>query len=96
MIYILKFDRPLGSQNPRGKAQFYLGFCEDGKLEARLNEHRRGTGAKITRAAKLRGIGFLVVATLPGDRSVERWLKSQKSTPRIVERLKRKGEAWQH
>lgn len=89
MIYILKFDRPLGDlSNPRGQAQYYLGYCEDGRLADRLAEHRAGSGAAITRACVKRGIPFDVLLTLPGDRAFERRLKTKyKNTPRLVRRL---------
>jgi hypothetical protein len=43
----------------------------------------------MLRAAVDRGIGFEVVATMPGDRTTERRLKKQKNTRRIVERMQR-------
>lgn len=87
MIYILEFDQPLGTA--RHCARFYLGYCDDDRLPDRLAEHHAGRGAAMTRFAVLNGIGFKVVATLPGDRRVERLLKRRKNTPRIVDRLKR-------
>lgn len=87
MIYVLQFSKPLGNPyNPRGTARFYVGYCEDGRLQARLAEHHNGGGAAITRAALERGITFEVVLTLPGDRNEERRLKRQKNTPRLVAR----------
>lgn len=90
MIYILKFDRPLGSQNPRGQARYYIGYCDDGNLDSRLEDHRTGAGAAITRACVRRGIGFELVLTLPGDRTEERKLKNRKSTPKLVQQLLKK------
>lgn len=88
-IYILEFSEPLGSN--RHSARFYLGYCEDDRLQMRLKEHYMGAGAKITRAAVQRGFGLRLVATFPGDRELERKLKRQKNTPRIVQRLKKAG-----
>lgn len=87
MIYILQFSEPLGSA--RHQASFYVGYCEDNRLEQRFREHLKGEGAAITRAALKRGISFRVLATLPGTREDERKLKRQKNTPRIVRRLQR-------
>lgn len=87
MIYILEFSAPLG--NERHRARFYLGYCEADRLAERLAEHRAGVGAAITRAAVARGFSLDLVATLPGDRAVERRLKRRKSHRRIVERYRR-------
>lgn len=84
MVYILKFHSPLGNQ--RHQANYYVGYCDDGTLERRLMEHRRGRGAAITQAARLRGIGFDVVLTMPGDRTTERRIKNQHNHGRFVER----------
>ena len=86
-VYILEFDRPLGTA--KHQARFYIGSCRDDLLDSRMEAHRTGAGAAITRAAALRGIGFKVVATLPGGRQEERKLKSQKNARRIVERYQR-------
>jgi predicted GIY-YIG superfamily endonuclease len=88
MLYVLRFSEPLGDRsNPRGQARYYLGFCEDGRLEARLAEHRAGQGARITAAAVERHIWFDVVLTLPGTRADERHLKtSHKNWRKLVER----------
>jgi predicted GIY-YIG superfamily endonuclease len=87
MIYILEFEQPLG--NARHAASYYIGYCEEGRLEDRLQQHRSGGGAAITRACVERGIGFEVIITLPGDRSKERQLKRRKNTPRLVRQIKR-------
>lgn len=87
MLYILGFSHPLG--NERHRAQYYLGFCEDYRLEERLEEHRAGRGAKITAAAVERGFRLELIAILPGTRADERRLKARKSHRRIIERLER-------
>lgn len=89
MIYILEFSQPLGSA--RHQAKYYIGSCRDDLLEDRLNLHRTGQGACITRAAVERGFRLELVATLPGGRKEERKLKQQKNTPRIVRKLKGKN-----
>lgn len=93
MIYILKFDKPLGSD--KHSARYYIGFCEDDAcFNRRMKAHKRGQGAAITRAAVKRGIGWRVVATMEGDRSLERRLKNMKNTARIVRNLE-KDWLWQ-
>ena len=87
MIYILEFDRPLGTD--KHEARYYIGYCEDGQLERRLKQHRAGTGAAITRAAAERGIVMTPIFVFAGDRSDERRLKREKNTPRLVRRLRR-------
>ncbi len=89
MIYILEFERPLGNtHNPRGQARYYIGYCEDDRLNQRLAEHRRGTGAAITRAAKAQGIKFTLAMSFEGTREDERRLKNMKNTPKFVERYR--------
>lgn len=60
MIYLIHFERKVG------KAQHYLGYCEDARLGARMREHVRGTAAALTREATKRGIGLLLARTFPG------------------------------
>lgn len=93
MIYILQFDKPLGSH--KHSAQYYIGFCEDDScFNRRIKAHRAGRGAAITRAAVARGISFKVVATMEGDRTMERRLKNYKNTAQIVRNLE-KNWLWQ-
>jgi putative endonuclease len=91
MLYILQFNRPLGNlSNPRGQAHYYLGSCEDGRLEERIEEHRAGRGAAITRAAVERGIRLELVVILPGGRDDEKRLKTKyKNTRKLLERMGR-------
>jgi hypothetical protein len=68
-------------------------------LEARIEKHRAGQGARITEVLKERGIGFDVVAVWPGNRQVENALKLHSATricpvctpspriPRIVQQV---------
>lgn len=88
MVYILRFETPLGSE--RHRAEFYVGWCAENGLERRLKEHRNGTGAAMTRFASAAGIGFEVVATLPGaTRDDERRIKKMKNTRRVLDRIRR-------
>lgn len=91
MIYVLQFTEALGNrENPRGQARYYVGYCDDDRFHERMQEHQKGRGAAITRAAVQRGISFHPVLTLPGDRSEERRIKRMKNTPRFVQRHLRK------
>jgi len=81
-VYLIHFDRPIGDlDNPLGQAQHYLGFTED--LEARLEVHRTGNGSAIMAAVKDQGVGWQLVRTWPGDRSLERKLKAQHNSRRF-------------
>jgi len=76
MIYLIHFERPLHH------ARHYLGFCEDGGLEARLERHATGRGSKLMKAVQQAGIRWCVVRTWPdGTRDEERRLKNRKNTP---------------
>jgi len=74
-VYILHFDAPISD---RHTTQHYIGWASD--LEARIELHRKGRGARLTQVAAQRGIAFSVVATFPGTRADERRLKNQKAT----------------
>lgn len=86
MIYILRFSHPLGDiGNPRGHAQ----YCAKGRLLERLQEHRKGVGAAITRAAVQRGYDIELVIAFPGGREDERKYKNWKNHRRVIEHAKR-------
>lgn len=87
VVYILKFHEALGNPDkPKGRAQFYVGWCELGGLKRRLRQHRKGQGAAITRAFALRGIGFELVVSFAGTRSDERRVKRYGNTRLFVQR----------
>lgn len=88
-IYLLKFGVPLGSE--KHKAQFYLGYCKSGTVPQRVERHRAGQGAAITRAAFARGIDIQLVGSIPGNRKLERKLKNRKSHARLVGLFEGKG-----
>lgn len=81
-IYLLHLDRPL---SPKHTAQHYKGSAED--IEARVEEHRRGNGARIMQVATERGIGFELarVWEVPNGslRQAEKIIKQQKNGPRL-------------
>lgn len=86
-IYILEFSGTLGDpSNPKGQAKFYVGKTFD--VAARLEEHRAGQGAHITRAAVQQGLTLNVVAVFKGAGTIERQIKNQANTPRLVARLR--------
>lgn len=90
LVYVLRFARPLGDpDNPHGLAQTYIGYCDRGRLEDRIAEHRAGVGAAITRAAVAQGIDFQIAAVLEGSRALERRLKQRKSAGRLLAQLAR-------
>lgn len=76
-LYLLHFDRPLGRpESPRNSARHYLGWANGEGVEARLEAHRRGTGARIIRALLEAGGDFELVWTRRGTRNDERRLKN--------------------
>lgn len=85
-IYILKFHQPIGGEHPKGKAQFYVGWCGVGRLKERLREHRNGQGAAIMRFLKEQGIGFDLVVCFSGTRRDERRVKKYGNTRLYVQR----------
>jgi hypothetical protein len=75
-LYLLHFHRRLGTG--KHSIQHYLGFTPD--LDARLDKHRRGQGARITQVLKERGIVWDVVAVWPDNRQIENALKLHSAT----------------
>ena len=79
-VYLLHFERPIGDPaNARGQAQHYIGCCDD--VAARLETHRKGQGARITREVARRGIEMHLVRVWEGDRTFERRLKNRHNGP---------------
>ena len=60
-------------------ARHYLGYSTD--VAARLGEHQRGAGARLTQVAVANGTVLELVRVWKGDRKVERRLKRRKNTP---------------
>jgi predicted GIY-YIG superfamily endonuclease len=63
MIYLLHFA---GGSLPRpgtSGARHYLGYCRDGEAERRLEQHRRGSGARIAAAAAAAGLSLVLCRT---------------------------------
>lgn len=89
-IYVLRYDRPIGDlDRPVAQAQYYMGWCNVGSLDARLEEHRRGRGARITRAFANHNIDFEVVLMMSGTRTDEARYKRWGSVGRTVRALQK-------
>ena len=83
IVYLIHFARPIGNLGSSyGRAQHYIGWTP-GTLEARLEVHRSGNGARIMAAVTAAGIDWQVTRTWEGGRDFERELKRAKSTPRL-------------
>lgn len=67
-IYLLHFDTPYQH------ARHYTGWTDD--LMARLEMHRKGTGARLMAVIKGAGIGFTLARTTTGNRDRERTIKN--------------------
>lgn len=82
-VYLLHLSKPLGNPlNSRGMARHYLGFTDS--YQTRLEQHRRGAGAALLRAAKLADIDFSLARVWPGaTRAGERKLKDQHNARRL-------------
>lgn len=81
-VYLIHFDTAVGNPaSPRGMARHYIGSTGD--IAARLAEHHAGNGSKLMAAVSAAGIGWELVRTWPGGRTVERALKQRKAAPRL-------------
>jgi hypothetical protein len=80
-VYLLHFLEPIGNPaNPRAMAQHYIGVDLNGQ---RISVQTAGAGAAIVRYVQAKGIGFVVAATWPGGRQLERQLKNRKHASRF-------------
>jgi len=81
-VYLCHFLSPIGNRaNRRAMARHYIGWSED--APARVAAQTAGNGAAIMRFVQAQGIGFVVAATWPGTRALERQLKRRKCAPRF-------------
>jgi hypothetical protein len=82
-VYLLHFAKPIAPG--RHTCQHYLGSAID--VDARLNEHLAGNGARLCQVANEREIDYQVVRvwqTEPGQaRQLERKLKNRKNAPAL-------------
>lgn len=92
-IYLLHLDKPLRH------ARHYVGLADD--LDARLERHASGQGARMLAVCRERGITWQLVRTWSGDRKLERWLKRKKGAAwfcpvcagaKALNRAKEKGQ----
>lgn len=75
-VYLLHFDPPYK------RARHYLGWALD--VDARLEQHRRGTGSPLVAAAVANGSSVELARTWTDvDRHFERALKNRKEAPRM-------------
>lgn len=79
----LGVPRPPGWE-PRRRVQHYLGYAKS--LRKRLERHRAGDGAQLLRVIVEKGIGFECVRTWPGNRALEKRLKSMRSHKNLCPR----------
>jgi len=69
-VYLLHFDEPYKH------ARHCIGWTRD--VDARLDDHRAGSGARLLRVLKDNGIGFTLARTWIGvSRARERQIKKQ-------------------
>lgn len=74
-IYLIHFAKPYKH------SRHYMGFTDD--LDARIERHRAGDGARLLRVIKDAGIDFEVARTWPGGRLFERRLKRRRDSPKL-------------
>jgi predicted GIY-YIG superfamily endonuclease len=75
VIYLLHFSTPYHH------AKHYVGFTTD--LDARIDAHQRGAGARLLEVIGAAGIGFSLARTWSGTRNDERAIKNRKAAPRL-------------
>ncbi len=74
-VYLLHLDTPYKH------ARHYTGWTTD--LDARLQAHRNGHGARLMEVVKAAGITWRLVRTWPGGRDRERAIKDRHEAPRL-------------
>lgn len=71
-VYLIHFAEPFRH------ARHYMGWA--GNLQARLAHHAAGTGANLLRHVNDAGITWELARTWPGDRNLERSMKTRGHT----------------
>lgn len=80
-VYLLHLD-PGVPRNGGVRSRHYIGWALN--VDTRLEEHLRGTGSPLVRAAVANGSTVTLARTWPDvDRNFERRLKNQKMAPRL-------------
>jgi predicted GIY-YIG superfamily endonuclease len=72
-VYLIHLDRPLCH------SEHYLGYADD--LDARLERHASGQGARMLAVCRKRGITWRLARTWEGGRAIERRLKRRHEAP---------------
>jgi predicted GIY-YIG superfamily endonuclease len=76
VVYLIHFDQAIADH-----ARHYLGWASD--LDVRLEDHRKGRGARLMEVCRERGIGWHVSRTWEGTRERERAIKDRAEGPRL-------------
>lgn len=74
-VYLLHFVVDDERARPLGKARHYVGFARRGRLLTRLDEHRRGRGARLTKLLMSVGGDFVLAMSWDGGLALERKMK---------------------
>jgi predicted GIY-YIG superfamily endonuclease len=74
-IYLLHLDKPLRH------ARHHVGLADD--MDARLERHANGNGARMLAVCRERGITWRLVRTWQGGRKFERQLRNRKEAPKL-------------
>jgi predicted GIY-YIG superfamily endonuclease len=74
-VYLLHLDPPYRH------AKHYIGWTRD--LDARMEAHRGGRGARLMEVVKNAGGTFRLARTWPGDRNRERAIKNRHEAPKL-------------
>ncbi len=78
MVYLLHFEKPFYH------AQHYIGYCSSEGLDARMERHKRGQGARLLKAVHDADIQWEVAYVWDdGTHAFERILKNKKNTARF-------------
>ena len=73
-VYLLHFEKPYKH------ARHYVGYANN--LNARLEHHANGTGARLMQVIRQAGIGWTLVRIWPtADRATERKIKNWHNAP---------------
>lgn len=83
-VYLLHLERPFGH------AAHYTGWTND--LDARLQAHEDGNGARLMEHVANADIGFELARTWAGDRTRERQIKRQGGATRRCPICKQRDE----
>jgi hypothetical protein len=74
-IYLLCFVYEQGRHTPYRHAGHYMSWTQD--LDARIEAHRAGKGARLIQVITAAGLGFVVARTWEGDRHPGHWIHEQ-------------------